>query len=136
MASRDTAKKTSGNAATPPTFSIFSRHMVTAKGVVPAVVKIAQGKITDVIHVSQVNASAEVLDFGDLVVMPGLVDTHVHINEPGRTEWEGFSSATQAAAAGGITTLVDMPLNCDPATTTVKALAEKVTAMSGGRSRL
>jgi allantoinase len=66
-----------------------------------------------------------VLDVGDLVVMPGLIDTHVHVNEPGRTEWEGFASATRAAAAGGITTLLDMPLNSIPATTTVGALAAK-----------
>src|SRR4051794_33793101 len=60
-------------------------------------------------------------DVGDAVLAPGIVDSHVHINEPGRTEWEGFSTATQAAAAGGITTLVDMPLNSDPVTTTVAA---------------
>src|SRR5690242_16239997 len=61
-------------------------------------------------------------DAGDSVIMPGLVDTHVHINEPGRTEWEGFASATRAAAAGGITTLVEMPLNSIPPTTSVVAL--------------
>ena len=64
-------------------------------------------------------------DFGDLVLMPGLVDSHVHVNEPGRTEWEGFATATRAAAAGGITTIVDMPLNSLPPTTTVAALEEK-----------
>lgn len=64
-------------------------------------------------------------DYGDLVLMPGLVDSHVHVNEPGRTEWEGFASATRAAAAGGITTIVDMPLNSLPPTTTVAALEEK-----------
>ena len=53
---------------------------------------------------------SQVLDAGDLVIMPGVVDSHVHVNEPGRTEWEGFATATQAAAAGGITTIVDMPL--------------------------
>ena len=70
----------------------------------------------------------EVLDFGDSVVMPGLVDTHVHVNEPGRTEWEGFETAGRAAAAGGVTTLVDMPLNSVPATTSVEALAAKAAA--------
>ena len=65
---------------------------------------------------------AELIDFGDLVLLPGLVDTHVHINEPGRTEWEGFRTATRAAAAGGVTTLVDMPLNCVPETIDVQAL--------------
>jgi allantoinase len=65
------------------------------------------------------------VDAGELVVLPGLVDAHVHINEPGRTEWEGFLSATEAAAAGGTTTLVDMPLNSIPATTSVAALDAK-----------
>ena len=64
-------------------------------------------------------------DCGDAALLPGLVDTHVHINEPGRTEWEGFHTATRAAAAGGYTTLVDMPLNCLPETTTVAALEAK-----------
>ncbi|MCZ6828307.1 MAG: allantoinase AllB [Gammaproteobacteria bacterium] len=70
-------------------------------------------------------------DLGDKVLMPGLVDTHVHINEPGRTEWEGFNTATQAAAAGGITTVVDMPLNCTPVTTTAAALQQKLEALGG-----
>src|SRR5262249_6842943 len=71
------------------------------------------------------------VDVGDLVILPGLVDTHVHVNEPGRTEWEGFDSATRAAAAGGITTIVDMPLNSVPATTTVAALEAKRAAARG-----
>ena len=65
------------------------------------------------------------LDLDDLVISPGIVDTHVHVNEPGRTEWEGFDTATRAAAAGGVTTIVDMPLNAVPATTTVEALEAK-----------
>ena len=69
---------------------------------------------------------AEVVELApDEVLLPGLVDTHVHVNEPGRTEWEGFASATRAAAAGGVTTIVDMPLNSIPPTTTVSALQEK-----------
>jgi len=64
-------------------------------------------------------------DFGDLVILPGLVDCHVHVNEPGRTEWEGFHTATRAALAGGTTTIVDMPLNSIPPTVTVEALEEK-----------
>ena len=71
-------------------------------------------------------ADCELIDAGDAVVMPGLVDTHVHINSPGRTEWEGFESATRAAAAGGVTTLVDMPLNSIPATTTLDAFKAKI----------
>jgi len=70
-------------------------------------------------------------DAGDSIVMPGIVDTHVHVNEPGRTEWEGFASATRAAAAGGVTTILDMPLNSVPATTTVEALQEKRAAAKG-----
>jgi allantoinase len=71
------------------------------------------------------------VDYGDLVIMPGLVDSHVHVNEPGRTEWEGFDSATRAAAAGGVTTIVDMPLNSIPPTTSVDALHAKANAMNG-----
>jgi allantoinase len=74
---------------------------------------------------------AQVIDAGNRVVMPGLVDPHVHINEPGRTEWEGFAAATRAAAAGGFTTLVDMPLNSIPATTTLEALETKRKAAAG-----
>jgi allantoinase len=70
-------------------------------------------------------------DFGDLVILPGLIDPHVHINEPGRTEWEGFSTATRAAAAGGVTTLVDMPLNCTPETIDTSALQTKRRAARG-----
>ena len=77
--------------------------------------------------------TAGVRDFGGAVVMPGLVDTHVHVNEPGRTAWEGFATAAAAAAAGGITTIVDMPLNSVPATTTVAALeAKRRVAPTGG----
>ena len=79
---------------------------------------------------SDAPANLEIEDFGNLVLMPGLVDTHVHINEPGRTEWEGYETATQAAAAGGITTVVDMPLNCIPVTTTLSALNEKLEAVT------
>jgi len=70
-------------------------------------------------------------DFGEYIMMPGVIDAHVHINEPGRTEWEGFNSATRAAAAGGITSIVDMPLNSSPVTTTVAALKEKMNASTG-----
>src|SRR4029079_16803393 len=77
-------------------------------------------------------ASAErTFDYGDLVISPGIVDTHVHVNEPGRTEWEGFDTATRAAAAGGVTTIVDMPLNSVPATTDVAALEAKRSAARG-----
>jgi allantoinase len=77
------------------------------------------------------DAGADVIDYGELVLMPGVVDSHVHVNEPGRTEWEGFDTATRAAAAGGVTTIVDMPLNSIPPTTSVAALMTKAEAMSG-----
>ena len=73
----------------------------------------------------------DVEDFGDSVIMPGVIDVHVHINEPGRTEWEGFDTGTQAAAAGGTTTIIDMPLNASPVTTTLAALQEKLASTAG-----
>ncbi len=76
-------------------------------------------------------AGVPLRDFGDATLMPGLVDSHVHINEPGRTDWEGFQMATQAAAAGGVTTLVDMPLNCVPETIDTTALEVKRAAARG-----
>jgi allantoinase len=87
--------------------------------------------IRAVCEVGELPAGTHVVDFGARALLPGLVDTHVHINEPGRTEWEGFATATRAAAAGGYTTLVDMPLNCLPETTTVAALEAKRAAASG-----
>src|ERR1700722_1292663 len=71
------------------------------------------------------------VDLGDLPLLPGLVDSHVHVNEPGRTDWEGFATATRAALAGGVTTICDMPLNSSPVTTTVEALRAKVAAAAG-----
>jgi allantoinase len=85
-----------------------------------------RGKIVGIVAADAIPRDAQVEDAGHFAVLPGLVDTHVHINEPGRTEWEGFSTATQAAAAGGITTLVDMPLNCIPVTTSLAALETKL----------
>jgi len=83
-------------------------------------------RITSVTAYDAPPAGDHVIDLADdEVLLPGLVDTHVHVNEPGRTEWEGFATATRAAAAGGVTTLLDMPLNCIPPTTTVAALNEK-----------
>ncbi len=88
------------------------------------------GMIARVAGYDEIAGADHVVDVGALVISPGLVDTHVHVNEPGRTEWEGFDSGTRAAAAGGITTLVDMPLNSVPATTTVAALDAKRDAAS------
>ncbi|MBC8070303.1 MAG: allantoinase AllB [Deltaproteobacteria bacterium] len=112
------------------TTALRSTRVVTALGVRPAVVVIDGEHIDRVLaHDADVGDVDEPLtDLGDLVLAPGLVDTHVHINEPGRTEWEGFTTATQAAAAGGVTTLVDMPLNCIPVTTSAGALHVKLDA--------
>ncbi|GAB0096063.1 Allantoinase [Sergentomyia squamirostris] len=97
-----------------------------------------QGKIRDIFTTtSQINSwiyqngSTEIVDYGDLIIMPGLVDSHVHINEPGRSEWEGFWTATKAAAAGGFTTIADMPLNSIPPTTTVENLKAKTSVAHG-----
>lgn len=97
----------------------------------PATVLVEGSKIVSV-HAGKVAEEDIVLeDFGNAVLMPGLIDAHVHINEPGRTEWEGFATATQAAAAGGICTLVDMPLNSSPVSTTAAAFSEKLAATKG-----
>ncbi|MDQ1035250.1 allantoinase [Streptomyces sp. V3I8] len=103
-----------------------STRVITPEGTRAASVAVAAGTITAVLaHDAEVPAGARLEDFGDDVLLPGLVDTHVHVNDPGRTEWEGFWTATRAAAAGGITTLVDMPLNSLPPTTTADHLRTK-----------
>jgi allantoinase len=94
----------------------------------PAQIVIEGGKFTQ-INAYKTAQDFPVEDMADLVIMPGLVDTHVHINEPGRTEWEGFNTGTQSAAAGGITCVVDMPLNCTPVTTNVDALRQKIASL-------
>ena len=105
---------------------IRSKRVVLPDGMRAAAIHIEDGRIAAIDQgVTAAATTTPTIDAGSLVVMPGLVDTHVHINEPGRTEWEGFETATRAAAAGGITTLVDMPLNSIPATTTVDSLDAK-----------
>ena len=111
--------------------AFLSRRVVTPQGIIAAAVLVEDGRILDVISPAQLPAEIPMQDFGDAAILPGLVDSHVHINEPGRTEWEGFRTATRAAAAGGYTLLVDMPLNCLPPTTTVAALEAKRKAASG-----
>lgn len=106
-------------------------RVITPDGERPASIHICGGAIERISSFSDVSTATNIYEAGDLVVMPGLVDTHVHINEPGRTEWEGFFSATRAAAAGGITALVEMPLNSIPATTTVASLHAKLSAAVG-----
>jgi allantoinase len=97
----------------------------------PAAIHIHHGIITAVAQFGEVPAGCPIHEAGDLIVMPGIVDTHVHINEPGRTEWEGFTTATRAAAAGGVTTLIEMPLNSIPATTSAAAFREKLASAAG-----
>ncbi|MEX2282004.1 MAG: allantoinase AllB [Gemmatimonadota bacterium] len=109
-------------------FILRSTRVVTGAGLQPAAVVVVDGRITEIREPDNIPAGTRVDDVGDLIVMPGLVDTHVHVNEPGRTEWEGFDTTTRAAAAGGVTTIVDMPLNSIPATTNVTAFEEKLAA--------
>jgi allantoinase len=111
-------------------FCIVSDRVITPEGIRKAAVLIEDGKITDVLNEPPA-ADLSITDIGDKVLMPGIVDPHVHINEPGRTGWEGFDTATRSAIAGGITTLVDMPLNASPVTTTSRAFDEKIQSTRG-----
>jgi allantoinase len=113
------------------TWAFRSTRVVTPEGTRPATVLVKQGRIFEVAPWDNVPPDAHLRDYGDYVLLPGLVDTHVHINDPGRAEWEGFQTATQAAAAGGVTTVVDMPLNCVPETISAEALAIKREAVAG-----
>jgi allantoinase len=115
-------------------FALRSRRVMTAEGIRPASVIVRNGRIAAVEAGNGAGGGGRDVpsqDWGDAVIFPGLVDTHVHVNEPGRTEWEGFETATAAAAAGGITTILDMPLNSIPPTTTFAGLSEKVDAAAG-----
>lgn len=108
---------------------IRGRQVVLPSGIAPAAIHIAGETIAAVTDYDTVPAGCELIQaYDDSIVMPGLVDTHVHVNEPGRTEWEGFATATRAAAAGGTTTLIDMPLNSIPPTTTVEGFEQKLNA--------
>jgi allantoinase len=111
--------------------AFLARRVVTAEGIRAAAVLVEGELIQAVVVPDRVPAGCEIHDFGDAAILPGLVDSHVHINDPGRADWEGFETATRAAAAGGYTLLVDMPLNCLPATTTVAALEAKRAAARG-----
>jgi allantoinase len=108
-----------------------SRRVVLADAIAPAAIHVRDGTIERVAAWDDVPAGATLDDAGELAILPGIVDTHVHLNEPGRTEWEGFATATRAAALGGVTTLVDMPLNSIPPTTTREAFAAKRAAARG-----
>ncbi|MEM9352148.1 MAG: allantoinase AllB [Planctomycetota bacterium] len=108
-------------------FAIGSRRVVTPDDTRPATVVVRDGLIAELLPYEPGRGE----DLGDVAVLPGGVDPHVHLNEPGRTEWEGFQTGTAAAAAGGVTTLVDMPLNSTPVTTTGEALVKKRAAATG-----
>ncbi len=118
---------------------IFTGRVLTPDGIADRLVAVENGTIRSVQPLSSVTVSdfvtpgrTQVVELAaDEVLIPGLVDTHVHVNEPGRTEWEGFASATAAAARGGVTTILDMPLNSIPATTSVAALQVKQQAAAG-----
>ena len=112
--------------------AFVARRVITPDGIRPAAILVQAEQIQAIVSPDQVPArDYEIHDFGDRAILPGLVDSHLHINDPGRAEWEGFETATRAAAAGGYTLLVDMPLNCLPATTTVAALEAKRAAAQG-----
>ena len=107
-------------------------RVVTPGGEAPACVGVRDGRVAAVEPLgARLAGDRTVTLAGDEVLLPGLVDTHVHVNEPGRTDWEGFDTATRAAAAGGVTTIVDMPLNSVPPTTDVAALEVKRKAAAG-----
>ncbi|MBC7884922.1 MAG: allantoinase AllB, partial [Saprospiraceae bacterium] len=103
---------------------IYSRRCWVDQKLQPATISFENGIIT-YIHLFK---TEDALDYEDQVIMPGVIDVHVHVNEPGRTEWEGFETATRSAAAGGTTTMVDMPLNASPVTTTLMAFMQKLDA--------
>jgi allantoinase len=112
--------------------AFLARRVITPEGIRPAAILVERERIKAVVSPNEVPGDGcQIRDFGEAAVLPGLVDSHVHINDPGRSEWEGFEPATRAAAAGGYTLLVDMPLNCLPATTTVDALKAKRAAAQG-----
>jgi allantoinase len=119
------------SAAMPNRFALRSDRVLVDGALRPAVVVIEDGRIADVLGHGELAATSSPLPVEEVagVLLPGLVDSHVHVNEPGRTEWEGFETATAAAASGGVTTLVDMPLNCIPVTTSRAALDEKLAAV-------
>lgn len=117
-----------GVSLTSPTSILKGQRVLTPQGIRPAAVIIAGERIVDVVGYNEAPDAPSSFDAGTALVMPGVVDSHVHLNEPGRVSWEGFETGTRAAAAGGITTLVDMPLNSDPVTTTLAAFKAKLAA--------
>ena len=110
---------------------VCGERVVLPSGTRPASVHVRDGRILAIGAYRDRPSAVRVIDAGALTVMPGLVDTHVHLNDPGRADWEGFESGTRAAAAGGVTALVDMPLNSIPSTVDVAGLDAKRRAVEG-----
>ena len=110
---------------------VTSNRIITPEGERPGAVVVSNGTITGIVPRAEAPAAHNTFDAGSAALLPGIVDTHVHLNEPGRTDWEGFATGTRAAAAGGVTTVVDMPLNSVPVTTNVAALRQKAAAAHG-----
>ncbi len=106
-------------------FLIHSKRCFIDNQFIEATLHIKDEKIYQIFNGTHSKENTPILDYNNLIVMPGIIDAHVHINEPGRTNWEGFDTATKAAAIGGITTLIEMPLNANPVTTTVNAFKLK-----------
>ena len=108
--------------------AIKSKRVLLPGGIEEALILISEEKIVDILPSLNYEIDVAINDVINNIVMPGIIDPHVHINEPGRTEWEGFETATKAAAAGGITTMIEMPLNASPVTTTAKNFQIKLDA--------
>jgi len=119
------------NARTLSELYVTGQRVLTGETMGPAALRVASGTIREVLPLAAVPPGAPTLDAGPLVVMPGVVDTHVHINDPGRDSWEGFETATRAAAKGGVTMVCDMPLNSLPSTVSIEALHAKAKALEG-----